>query len=152
MAAPLLRRQFSGPAQLDSHYKRLQRFLRGFDCLGDGCLTRLASRLKRREAPVGLKPSLSPNAAPASAYSPRFCPVRMGAPHLTGKAKYAPLRIQVLRDEPTFLLEGASAHGQVLFNLAVSNPPRALEDVQAVTNASGCISNKDPASVARGGA
>jgi hypothetical protein len=49
-------RAFRGPAQLDSHYKRLQRFLRGFDCLGDGRLTRLASRLKRRGTPVGLKP------------------------------------------------------------------------------------------------
>ena len=34
-------RAFRGPAQLDSHYKRLQRFLRGFDCLADEGLTRL---------------------------------------------------------------------------------------------------------------
>ena len=49
-------RALSGPAQLDSHYKRLQRFLRGFDCLGDGCLARLASGFKRRRTPVGFKP------------------------------------------------------------------------------------------------
>ena len=38
-------RAFCGPAQLDSHYKRLQRFLRGFDCLGDGRLARLLAGL-----------------------------------------------------------------------------------------------------------
>src|SRR5256885_751226 len=44
-------RAFSGPAQLDSHYKRLQRFLRGFDCLGEGCLTRLLAGLSGVEPP-----------------------------------------------------------------------------------------------------
>jgi hypothetical protein len=38
-------RAFRGPAQLESHYKRLQRFLRGFDCLADGCLARLLAGL-----------------------------------------------------------------------------------------------------------
>jgi Transposase DDE domain len=38
-------RAFSGPAQLDIHYKRLQRFLRGFDCLGDGRLAHLLAGL-----------------------------------------------------------------------------------------------------------
>ena len=38
-------RAFSGPAQLDSHYKRLQRFFRGFDCLGDGRFARLLAGL-----------------------------------------------------------------------------------------------------------
>jgi hypothetical protein len=44
-------RAFRGPAQLESHYKRLQRFLRGFDCLGDGCLTRLLAGLSGVEPP-----------------------------------------------------------------------------------------------------
>jgi hypothetical protein len=44
-------RAFSGPAQLDSHYKRLQRFLRGFDCLADGGLTRLLAGLSGVEPP-----------------------------------------------------------------------------------------------------
>jgi hypothetical protein len=44
-------RAFSGPAQLDSHYKRLQRFLRGFDCLADGRLARLLAGLSGVEPP-----------------------------------------------------------------------------------------------------
>jgi hypothetical protein len=44
-------RAFRGPAQLDSHYKRLQRFLRGFDCLADGCLARLLAGLSGVEPP-----------------------------------------------------------------------------------------------------
>jgi hypothetical protein len=44
-------RAFSGPAQLDSHYKRLQRFLRGFDCLADGCLARLLAGLSGVQPP-----------------------------------------------------------------------------------------------------
>jgi hypothetical protein len=44
-------RAFRGPAQLDSHYKRLQRFLRGFDCLSDGGLTRLLAGLSGVEPP-----------------------------------------------------------------------------------------------------
>jgi hypothetical protein len=44
-------RAFCGPAQLDSHYKRLQRFLRGFDCLGDGRLARLLAGLSGVEPP-----------------------------------------------------------------------------------------------------
>ncbi|MBV8093281.1 MAG: hypothetical protein JO110_08595 [Acetobacteraceae bacterium] len=44
-------RAFSGPAQLDSHYKRLQRFLRGFDCLADGSLARLLAGLSGVEPP-----------------------------------------------------------------------------------------------------
>ena len=47
-------RAFSGPAQLDSHYKRLQRFLRGFDCWGDGGLTRLLAGLSGVEPPWSL--------------------------------------------------------------------------------------------------
>jgi hypothetical protein len=44
-------RAFRGPAQLESHYKRLQRFLRGFDCLGDGGLARLLAGLSGVEPP-----------------------------------------------------------------------------------------------------
>ena len=44
-------RAFSGPAQLDSHYKRLQRFLRGFDCLGDGRFARLLAGLSGVQPP-----------------------------------------------------------------------------------------------------
>jgi hypothetical protein len=44
-------RAFSGPAQLESHYKRLQRFLRRFDCLGDGALTRLLAGLSGVQPP-----------------------------------------------------------------------------------------------------
>ena len=44
-------RAFCGPAQLDSHYKRLQRFLRGFDCLGDGRLARLLAGLSGVQPP-----------------------------------------------------------------------------------------------------
>jgi hypothetical protein len=44
-------RAFRGPAQLDSHYKRLQRFLRGFDCLADGSLARLLAGLSGLQPP-----------------------------------------------------------------------------------------------------
>jgi hypothetical protein len=44
-------RAFSGPAQLDSHYKRLQRFLHGFDCLGNGRLARLLAGLSGVQPP-----------------------------------------------------------------------------------------------------
>jgi hypothetical protein len=44
-------RAFRGPAQLESHYKRLQRFLRGFDCLADGSLARLLAGLSGVEPP-----------------------------------------------------------------------------------------------------
>src|ERR1700758_4558645 len=44
-------RAFRGPAQLDSHYKRLQRFLRGFDCLADGGLARLLAGLSGAAPP-----------------------------------------------------------------------------------------------------
>ena len=44
-------RAFRGPAQLESHYKRLQRFLRGFDCLGDRGLTRLLAGLSGVQPP-----------------------------------------------------------------------------------------------------
>jgi hypothetical protein len=56
---------------LESHYKRLQRFLRGFDCLGDGRLAHLLAGLS------GVAPPCLDVLTPSA---PRFCPVQSGCP------------------------------------------------------------------------